>query len=138
MTSEIRTFIVTDGAGGETQAELSAFLRSVEVQRIDTAYADGAWRVLVMFEDLKRKEESAQIESAILGALSTWRDKVADRVGMSRDMLLPDELLSEIARYAPTTEHELQVILSGRGKAVGQHGAEIVQVVRHMLEALVD
>jgi len=138
MTSEIRTFIVADGEGGEPQAELSMFLRSVEVQRIDTAYADGAWRVLVLYEDMKRKEESAQIESAILGALSSWRDKVADRVGMSRDSLLPDELLSEIARYAPTTEHELQVILSGRGKAVGQHGQEIVQVVRQMLEALVD
>lgn len=138
MTTEIRTFILTDGTGSAENDDLSSFLRTVEVQRVDTAYADGAWRILVLYQDLKRKEESAQIESAIVGALNTWRDRVAARSGISRDAVLPDEIVVEIARYAPTTEHELAVIISGRGFDVGQHGAEIVQVVRQMLEDLID
>ena len=64
MSTEIRTFIIPD-ADAEAQSYLSGFLRTVEVQRIDTAYKDGAWRVLVLYQDLKRKEESQQIEAAI-------------------------------------------------------------------------
>jgi ribonuclease D len=138
MTTEIRTFILADASSSEGGEELSSFLRAVEVQRIDTAYVDGAWRILVIFQDLKRKEESKQIESAIVGALNSWRDRVAARSGISREAVLPDEIVTEISRYAPTTERELSVIIGGRGFDVGQHGAEIVQVVRQMLEALVD
>jgi ribonuclease D len=137
MTTEIRTFIVPDAADDESNDIVSSFLRTVEVERIDTAYADGAWRVLVLYQDPKSKEESRQIESAIVGALNVWRDRVAARGGISRDAVLPDDILQEIARYAPTTERELSVIIGSRNVDLGHHGAEIVQVVRQMLEDLI-
>jgi ribonuclease D len=138
MSTEIRTFRIPDLDAEAAQSDLSAFLRTVEVERIDTAYADGAWRVLVLFQDLRRKEESIQIETAIAAALNGWRDRIAAREGLARDTVLPDELVPEIARYAPTTEHELTVLVGSRGLEVGPHGAEIVGVVRSTLEDLID
>jgi len=138
MSTEIRTFHIPDGEAEPAQAELSAFLRSVEVERIDTAYADGAWRVLVLYQDLRRKEESLQIEAAIAAALNGWRERVAARDRVERHKVLADDLIPEIARYAPTTEHELSVLVGSRDVDVGPHGAEIVGVVRSTLEDLID
>lgn len=138
MTTEIRTFQIPDTDREGAQESLAAFLRTVEVERIDTAYADGGWRILVLYQDLRRKEESAQIESAIVAELSAWRDKAAARGGVAREALLPDDLLPEIARFAPTTERELSVILGSRDIDVGPMAQEIAAVVRNTLEALVD
>lgn len=138
MSTEIRTFTIPDASAEEAQEHLSAFLRTVEVQRIDTAYVDGGWRVLVLFQDLRRKEESLQIETAIVAALNGWRDRAAAREGIARDTILPDELMPEIARFAPTTERELSVIVGARDLDVGHYGAEIVQVVRATLDELID
>lgn len=137
MSTEIRTFRIPDLDAEGAQTELSAFLRTVEVERIDTAYADGAWRILVLFQDLRRKEESLQIETAIAAALNGWRDRIAAREGLARDAVLPDDLVSEIARFAPTTEHELNVLAGSRDLDIGPHGAEIVGVVRSTLEDLI-
>lgn len=138
MSTEVRTFTIPDAQADEAQANLSAFLRTVEVHRIDTAYSDGAWRVLVLFQDLKRKEESQQIEAAIGAALNSWRDRVAKANGVGRDAVLADDLVMEIARFAPTTEHELSIIIGARDLPIGQHGGEIVQVVRSTLDLLID
>ncbi|HEY0838229.1 MAG TPA: HRDC domain-containing protein [Azospirillum sp.] len=138
MTTEIRTFQIPDASREEAQAMLSAFLRTVEVERIDTAYADGAWRILVLYQDLRRKEEALQIETAIGAALNLWRDRVAVRDGVPRDTVLPDELVPEIARFAPTTEHELAIIVGTRDFDIGHHGAEIVAAVRSTLDELID
>lgn len=138
MSTEIRTFKIPDANADEAQGQLSSFLRTVEVQRIDTAYAEGGWRILVIYKDLKRKEESLQIEAAINAALVNWRDRTAARDGLSREAVLPDELVPEIARFAPTTEHELSIIVGARDLGVGQHGGEIVQVVRATLDELID
>ncbi|CAO3355337.1 HRDC domain-containing protein [Azospirillum sp. A26] len=138
MSTEIRTFSIPDAAAEEAQAELSSFLRTVEVQRIETAYADGAWRVLVLFTDLRRKEESQQIEAAIAAALNGWRDRAAAQAGVTRDAILADDLVQEIARFAPTTEHELSIIVNARGQAISPQGGEIVQVVRSTLDLLID
>lgn len=138
MTTEIRTFQIPDATREEAQAALSAFLRTVEVQRIDTAYADGAWRILVLYQDLRRKEEALQIETAIAAALNLWRDRVAARDGVPRESVLPDELVPDIARFAPTTEHELSIIVGTRGFDPGPHGGEIVQAVRSTLDELID
>lgn len=138
MSTEIRTFTIPDASADEAQGQLSSFLRTVEVQRIDTAYADGGWRILVLYKDLKRKEESLQIEAAINAALNGWRDRTAVREGVSRDAVLPDELVPEIARFAPTTERELSIIVGARDLGVGHFGGEIVQVVRATLDELID
>ncbi|WP_207457243.1 HRDC domain-containing protein [Azospirillum sp. SYSU D00513] len=135
---EIRTFQIPDSGPEEAQAHLSAFLGTVDVQRVDTAYAPGGWRVLVLYKDQKRREESKQIEAAIAEALNGWRDRAAAREGVAAHAVLADELLPEIARFAPTTEHELSIIAGARGGAAPLHGGEIVQVVRSTLDELVD
>lgn len=138
MSTEIRTFQIPDVDGEEARADLSAFLRSVEVERIDTAYSSGAWRILVLYRDMRHKEETLQIEAAIAAALNAWRDRVAAGDGVSRDAVLPDDLVPEIARFAPTTERELSVIVGSRNCDLGDRGVEIVAVVRGTLEALID
>ncbi|WP_114394498.1 HRDC domain-containing protein [Oleisolibacter albus] len=138
MNLEIRTFAIRDAAADEDEARLASFLRTVEVERIDTAYADAGWRVLVHFRDLRRKEERAQIEQAISDAINAWRAEMARNEGIEKDQVLPQGVVSEIARYAPTTEIELAVIASAAGINVGERGADIVRVVRQTMEDLTD
>jgi ribonuclease D len=138
MSTEIRTFQIPEDDRETAQTELASFLRTVEVERIDTAYANGGWRILVLYQDLRRKEESAQIEAAILDALNLWRDRTAAEQGIARESVLPDDLLAEISRFAPTTERELGVIIGSRELEIGPLGAEVVHVVRSTLEDLID
>lgn len=138
MSREVRTFILPDENTEQARHDIAAFLRSVVVERIDTAYAEGAWRVLVLFEDARRKEESEQIESAIRDTLLSWRDREVTRSGSSREEICPDPLLDEIAHYAPTTERELTTIASSHGVDVSRHGAAMVLEVKKMLDALID
>ena len=138
MNLEIRTFTIRDASAEEDEQRVAGFLRSVEVERIDTAYADGAWRVLVHYRDLRRKEESAQIENAIQAAVNAWRTDIARNLQIDKEAVLPGSLVVEIARYAPTTEIELSVIANaaGVGNTVREHGADIVRVVRQTMEDL--
>jgi len=136
MNLEIRTFAIRDESAEEDEKRLAAFLGTVDCDRIDTAYADGAWRVLVHFRDLRRKEERAQIETAIMHALNSWRAEVARNHGLEKDAILPGALLSEIARYAPTTEIELAVIGNAIGVSTRERGADIVRVVRQTMDEL--
>jgi len=138
MTTEVRTFVIPDDSPDLARADIAGFLRSVVIERIDTAYVDGAWRVLVLHQDARRKEESEQIESAIKDALASWRDRQATRDGVSRDSILTDDLLAEIAHYAPTTERELSTIASAQGFDVSSYGATIVLEVKKMLDALIE
>lgn len=138
MNLEIRTYTINALTAHEDEAKLAAFLRTVEVIRIDTAYANDAWRILVQYRDLRLREETAQIESAIISALNSWRAEAARALGMDREEVLPTNMLAEIARYAPTTEIELGVILSAAGVDVGGRGAQIVQIVRQTMEDLTD
>lgn len=138
MSAEIRTFIIPDEHSDEAREKLAHFLRSVEVKRIDTTYADGAWRVLVLFQDMRHKEEAKQIESAIIAALNGWRERAALRDGVTPDAVLPEAAAPEIARFAPTTEHELSILAASNGIEAARYGAEIVQVVRSTLEDLID
>ena len=138
MTTEVRTFVIPDDSHDLARAEVAAFLRAVTVERIDTAYADGSWRVLVLYQDARRKEESEQIESAIRGALASWRDGPAKREGVSRDSILTEDLLTEIAHYAPTTERELSTIAASHNADLGVYGAAIVLEVKKMLDALIE
>jgi hypothetical protein len=73
MSSEIRTFKIRDAAVHEDELALGEFLRTVDVARIETTYAGDAWHILVMFEELRKREETAQIQSAIVAALNHWR-----------------------------------------------------------------
>lgn len=136
MTADIRTFKIRDSHVREDEATLKEFLRTVEVQRIESAFSDGAWHILVLYEELRRREEIRQIQSAIIGALNAWRTQAAADFGLMRADVLPDQAVSEIARYAPTTEVELGVIAGTLGLDLTRHGSSIVQVVRQTLDEL--
>lgn len=136
MKLEIRTFTINPLSSSEDEARLASFLRTVDVVRIDTAYAADAWRILVQYQDMRRDEETAQIEMAISSAINSWRGEVAKATGVDRDEVLPTGLVNEIARYAPTTEVELSVIVGASGFDIGDRGGQIVQVVRQTMEEL--
>lgn len=136
MNLELRTFSIRDAAAEEDEQRVANFLRTVEVERIDTAYVEGGWRVLVHYRDLRRKEEQAQIETAIQQALNSWRSEVGRNLGVDREEVMSNHLLGEVARYAPTTEVELSVIVSSLGEDTHARGAEIVRVVRQTMEDL--
>ncbi|EWY39948.1 aldolase [Skermanella stibiiresistens SB22] len=136
MSSEIRTFKIRDVAIQEDELALAEFLRTVEVNRIETAFSSGAWHILVMYEELRKREETAQIQSAIVAALNQWRIQAAASLDLDREAIMPASALEEIARYAPTTEIELAVVGGALGIDVTTHGAAIVHVVRQTLEEL--
>ncbi|UEM22624.1 HRDC domain-containing protein [Skermanella mucosa] len=136
MSSEIRTFKIRDAAIQEDELALAEFLRTVEVSRIETAFADGAWHILVMYEELRKREETAQIQSAIVAALNGWRAQTATSLDLDREAIMSSSAVQEIARYAPTTEIELSVVGSALGIDTTVHGAAIVHVVRQTLEDL--
>lgn len=136
MNLELRTFTIRDAAAEEDELRVANFLRTVEVERIDTAFAEGGWRLLVHYRDLRRKEEQAQIETAIQQALNGWRSEVARNLGIDREEVMSNHLLGEVARYAPTTEVELSVIISSLGEEAHTRGSEIVRVVRQTMEDL--
>ncbi len=138
MSIEIRTFQISDLDDGTAQNDLATFLRTVEVERIDTAYSHDGWRVLVLYRNLRLKEEAVQIEAVIMAALNNWRERIARQEALTRDAVLPDELMTEIAHFAPTTEHELSIIVGSRNVDFDRYGAEVVGVVRSALETLID
>jgi ribonuclease D len=138
MNLEFRTFTIRDTNTEEDEQRIAYFLRSVETERIDTAYAAGGWRILVHYRDLRRKEEQAQIETAIQAALNSWRSDIARNTGVDKETVLPGTLVAEIARYAPTTEVELSVIANASGVNVRERGGDIVRVVRQTMEDLTD
>jgi len=136
MSSEIRTFKIRDAAVHEDELALGEFLRTVDVARIETTYAGNAWHILVMFEELRKREETAQIQSAIVAALNHWRAQAAAAHNIEREAVMPSGAVQEIARYAPTTEIELTVVGNALGIDTSVFGAAIVQVVRQTLEEL--
>lgn len=137
MPHEVRTFQIRSDRAAEDEAQLATFLRTVETHRIDTAFADGAWQILVLYQDMRKKEETAQIHSLLVAALSGWRSQAAARVGAAPDALLPDALLEDIARHAPTTEREVTAITGASGRKLGPHAAAVAQVVREALGDLI-
>jgi ribonuclease D len=136
MSSEIRTFKIRDAAVHEDELALGEFLRTVDVARFETTYAGNAWHILVMYEELRKREETAQIQSAIVAALNHWRAQAAAAHNIEREAVMPSAAVQEIARYAPTTEIELTVVGNALGIDTSVFGGAIVQVVRQTLEEL--
>lgn len=137
MSSEIRTFEIRDGESARAdEARLGDFLASVEVERIDTHFAGDRWRVLVLYTDKRRREEEAQITSAIVAALNRWRSDAARAAGLDPSEILPDAAMAEIGRFAPTTPIELKVIETSIRHDFGTHAPAIVGVVGRTLTEL--
>ena len=126
-----------DGSiGGADECAVAAFLRSVQVERIDTAYADGGWNLLVLYHDRKDQEEAAQIASVVASALRDWRAQAARRESLAPDAVLSDSLLDRVAMAVPTTPIEFAELQGGSRRDPGPFASEIVQVVRTALGEL--
>lgn len=145
MTLQVRTFSIRDGAaevsgsepgGADDERAVSTFLRAVQVERVETAYADGAWRLLVIYRDRKDQEEAAQIASAVAAALRDWRAAAAARENRQAGQILSNELLEKVALAVPTTTIELAELQDGNRRDPGPFASEIVQVVRRALSDL--
>ena len=142
MDLQVRAFrIHSDSSDDKTvvardERAVAAFLRSVQVERIDTAFANGAWNLLVHYHDLKDQEEAAQIASAVASALRDWRSLTAKREGLSASAVLSDDLLERVALAVPTTAIELAELQGGGRKDPGPFAVEIVHVDRSALSDL--
>jgi ribonuclease D len=133
----VRTFEVrSDVHRRDDEDAVDAFLRSVTVERVDTAYADGGWRVLVLFHDTRHKEEAAQIASVIAAALKDWRTAKADQIGSEPADILPDEAIDKVAHYVPTTAIELRVVMGVTHEKAGPYAEDIAGIVRRTLAEL--
>src|SRR5215207_3135473 len=104
MSSEIRTFKIRDSAVQDDELGLAEFLRAVEVKRIETSFSDGAWHILVMYEELRKREETLQIQSAIVAALNQWRTQAAKDLGIDRDSIMSPPAVQYFVKDAATTE----------------------------------
>lgn len=138
MSLEIKTFKIRDDKANEDEATLREFLHRVKVVQMDTAYAEGGWRLLVQYEDKRYEEEREQIESAIIASLSMWRSDMAKQLGIEKDAVLSDQAMSDVARYAPTTAIEAASIPSQGAEEIQRHCSEIVAVVRETLADLTE
>ncbi len=136
MTLSLRTFQIRDGQVAEDERAVANFLQTVQTERIDSTYAPGGWRLLVLFRDPKSTEESAQIASVIAAALKRWRAETAGRMGVDPSSILTDEAVSRAAQYVPTTSLELRVTLGVDEGNFSPFESEIVQVVRRTLDEL--
>lgn len=137
MSLKVRTFEIREGEEAEEDEErVSTFLRAAAVERIETAFADRRWRLLILYNDQKDKEESAQIASAIAAALKQWRRSAAQRGSIQPGEVLSDEAVTTIAQCVPTTPLELRLVLGRDTTAAEPYQTEIVQIVRQTLDAL--
>lgn len=137
MSIRVRSFTIT-GEGDQARADeehVSRFLRNNTVDRIETVYADGAWRLLVMFNDSKSEEEAKQISAVLASALKGWRREMARNMGETPEALMSDDMLNQVAKWAPTTSLELRLVL-GTGAEPAPYENEIVAVVRQSLDDL--
>ena len=138
MSLRVRTFEIRSGGRAVEDEELvSAFLRSVRAEKIETAFANDGWRLLVIYDDLKEKEESAQIASAIAAELKTWRADVARNLGVGPVDVLSEEQVLQVARFVPTTPPELRLVLGMNNGQQNAYENEIVHVVRQALDDLI-
>ena len=135
---KVRTFHISDDDPRAGEEAIANFLAHVHVDRIETAYADGGWRTLIIYNDPRQAEEAEQIASVIAANLRGWRDGPASGFGGDGAVVLSDDLIGQIAQYVPTTALELRVILNSGNvhEAVHRHQDDIVQVVRQTLDDL--
>lgn len=141
MTLQIRTFRIPEPAGSgpagaDQERAVAAFLRSVKVERIETAYDDRAWSLLVLYHDRKDQEEAAQIASAVASSLREWRGETAEREKVTPQSILDDALLERVALAVPTTTLELAELQNGTASDSMAYAGRIVQVVRAALAEL--
>ena len=138
MSLSVRTFEVRSGAQkSDDEASIGAFMKSVDVDRVETAFVDGAWRLLVLYRDLREREEAEQIASLVASSLRSWRDAKARRERTAPTDVLADDVLAQVAQFVPTTALELRVVLGQEGQPVSAFEDEIVAVVRDALGELV-
>ena len=138
MSLSVRTFEVREGAQkSDDEASVAAFMKSVDVDRVDTAFVDGAWRLLVLYRDLREREEAEQIASLVASSLRSWRERKAKREQLTPAAVLSDDVLNQVAQFVPTTTLELRVVLGQEGAPISPFEDEIVAVVRDALGELV-
>lgn len=63
-------------------------------------------------------------------ALRAWRKRMAERRGVESDVILPREVMLEIARLAPTSSEELRQIMGSLHWRFRAYGASILRALR--------
>jgi ribonuclease D len=66
-----------------------------------------------------------------LDALRNWRKQAALEMGVPSDVILPRDLLTELAERNPRRKEDLQVILQDVPWRLEHYGGQIFDVLRH-------
>jgi ribonuclease D len=136
MQANVKSFWIRSGSdGAEDEAALAAFLRGVDVLRLETAYDQG-WRVLVLYSDMRVREEAKQIRQAIRAALDAWRRRRAADLGVAFNTIADDQLLDDVAAAAPTTTPEMRALLATGNDMDDGDLEKMAEVVRKTLKDL--
>jgi len=73
-----------------------------------------------------------------LQALAAWREITAQKKNLPRSWLIKDEILTEIARAAPTTLNELSTLPNISEANLARHGKAIIDTVNTSLNSELD
>ena len=65
-----------------------------------------------------------------MDALRNWRKQAALEMGVTSDVILPRDLLTELAEQNPRRSEELQVILQDVPWRLEHFGSQILEVLR--------
>jgi len=68
---------------------------------------------------------------ARLDALRTWRKKLGQEVGVASDVILPRDLMSDLAASAPGTLQELRQVMSDFPWRYEHFGQDILSALNH-------
>jgi ribonuclease D len=86
------------------------------------------------FRRVKDRHRLTPRELAVLRELAAWRESTSRHRNLPRFRVLPDDLLVEIARLAPTRAADLRHLRRLSPRCVERDGESIVQAVRRGLE----
>lgn len=138
MSVEIRSFKIGPTAD-ETIADerdLSQFLSGVDVERIDSAWSEDGWKILVIYKSRRQQEEREQIHLILVAALNVWRKQIATEKNVDIYEIAPDIVIDTIARYAPTTDIELKIVGSEHNWDPADLSQAIITIIRETMEDL--
>ncbi len=65
-------------------------------------------------------------------ALRCWRKETAQRLGVESDIVLPRDIMEEIARTEPRSPDQLQITLRDLPWRYNQYGTDILNVIRKL------
>lgn len=145
MQTKIFKIRVAEGFLQNDQAELNAFLETVQVRKTATQLIEEKetyWSVMIFYKEKiaegKKKSEKNPVteevilteeETKILSVLKEWRSDKAKELGLTAFMVTHNSELLALAQIKPKSIDELQKIRGFGGKKIEKFGGDIIALM---------